>query len=86
MENLVETMYIVYGYKNNSSSYITNYVLGMYPTIEEAIERQKEICGENYKENVLFKNSIRNCKGTFTTFLNVLYVGDMDHELFNNKP
>ena len=66
MENQGEKMYIVYGYKTISSTFLTNYVLGMYPTIEEAIERQKDICGENYKANVLFKNSIlKNSKSIF---------------------
>jgi hypothetical protein len=73
-------LYIVYSYKINCSIR-TKYIEGIYRKKEDAIKRQKIICGEYSIDG--FNGSL-NGNG-LVTFINTLTEGDCHVELFTTS-
>lgn len=77
------TYYIVYGYKQKYSTYTpTKYILGIYKNIEDAINRQNEMCGGIRNNLNKYTTTCNNC----ITFINVVPEGDCIVELFSTHP
>jgi len=75
-------LFIVYYYSYYSSN-LTKYIGGIYDTQEKAIERQKDMCGKEYKVNQLLQTV--SGRGIMT-FINVVPYGDCNVEMFTSKP
>lgn len=77
VENLKSIdVYIVYRYNINSSN-TTKYIMGIYYSKEEAIERQKKLC-PNFNK---YFNTYTSDNGD-VTFINKLKLGDSNIEMF----
>ena len=72
----INDLYIVYRYNMNSIN-TTKYIMGIYTTRENAVNRQKEIC-PNYNKYLKIYTS-----GTGdVTFINKLRLGNSNIEMF----
>jgi hypothetical protein len=72
-------LYIVYGYSNHSQ-FKSNYIYGIYNTLDEAEARILTICG---KAGFAYTNNTYYSKTGNTYFINVLPSGDQYTELFS---
>lgn len=78
MENYKETIYLLFGYKNNKRNCNTK-LLGIYYTIDEIKTRQKEICSDEL--TFIIDKKIARDKN-WTTFYREYLYGNINKELF----
>lgn len=76
-------LFIVYYYYYGMITNPTKYIGGIYDSQSKAIERQKVLCGNDYKVNQILQTVAGN---GVMTFINVIPSGDCNIEIFTKKP
>ena len=71
--------FLVYSYSNHGGYHRTIYHRGIYTSLSEAQDRQKQICGKNYIEGI---NGSTHGNAQIV-FINVLPQGDCDVETYS---
>ena len=69
--------YLVVGY-DVASSNDRRHILGMYPDLESARTRQKNVCGEEWIHSKMNSKTITTSNGSFVTIVTRIQAGDMN--------